>query len=190
MLLIPEENRVVIGLPYGRWTNVCRLWERTRPTNQPTPARLVAWITLEVRGTKRPETSIDLQSELWSVDGFETPRKYPNYTFTKTKNKLKILLKKASHHTSVTYFFVISLSIPQSPGPKLPSLGACVKQKSNPVKKKTRELFHCVPLNILRLHVQQKQLQNSRAYLSIEQYIYLVSLLLAIVNIKMRLSEY
>lgn len=50
-------------------------------------------------------------------------------------NKLKILLKKASHHTSVTNFFVMSLSIPQSPGPKLPNLGACVKQKSNPVRK-------------------------------------------------------
>lgn len=135
-------------------------------TNQPTPARLVAWITLEVRATKRPETSIDLQSELWSVDVFETgPRKYPNYTFTKTKNKLKTLLKKASHHTSVTNFSVISLSILQSPGLKLPSLGACVKQKSNPLRKKTREPFHCVPLYILRLHVQQKQLQNSRAYL-------------------------
>lgn len=68
---------------------------------------------------------------------FETPRKYPNYTFTKTKNKLKILLKKASHHTSVTNFSVISLSsIPQSPGPKLPNLGACVKQKRQPCEEK------------------------------------------------------
>lgn len=64
------------------------------------------------------------------------PESIQNYTFAKAKNKFKILLKKASHHTSVTNFSVISLSIPQSPGPKLPNLGACVKQKSNPVRKK------------------------------------------------------